>query len=80
MGATLIDVLARYAAALQRSGGRLYLSGVGPEAYDQIVRTGKLRLTGPVRAYESTPVLGESTREARADAEAWLVSQGDDTG
>ena len=80
LGATLIDVLARYAAALQRSGGRLYLSGVGPEAYEQIVRTGKLRLTGPVRAYESTPVLGESTREARADAEAWLVSQGDDAG
>jgi SulP family sulfate permease len=77
LGATLIDVLARYAAALHRVGGRLYLSGVGKEAYDQIVRTGKLRLTGPVRAYESTPVLGESTREARADAEAWLVGSAD---
>jgi hypothetical protein len=55
------------------AGGRLYLSGVGTHAYDQIVRTGKLRLTGPVRAYEMTPILGESTREARTDAEAWLV-------
>jgi SulP family sulfate permease len=79
VGATLIDILARYAAALQAAGGRLYLSGVAAEAYDQIVRTGKLRLTGPVRAYESTPVLGESTREARADAETWLASRGDDS-
>jgi len=80
LGATLIDVLARYAGALQAAGGRLYLSGVGPEAYEQIVRTGKLRLTGPVRAYEATPVLGESTREARAEADAWLVSLEGSTG
>jgi SulP family sulfate permease len=79
LGATLIDVLARYAAALHEAGGRLYLSGVGREAYDDIVRTRKLRLTGPVRAYEATPVLGESTREARADAEAWLVDRSDTT-
>ena len=75
LGATLIDVLARYADALHRADGRLYLSGVGPEAYDQIARTGKLRLTGPVRVYEATRVLGESTREARADAETWLVAR-----
>ena len=73
LGATLIDVLAHYADALHRAGGRLYLSGVGRQAYDQIVRTGKLRLTGPVRVHEATPVLGESTREARAAAETWLV-------
>jgi SulP family sulfate permease len=79
LGATLIDVLARYAESLQRAGGRLYLSGIGPEAYDQIVRTQKLRLTGPVRVYEATRVLGDSTREARSDAEAWLVDRRDDT-
>ena len=74
LGATLIDVLAQYADALHRAGGRLYLSGVGRQAYDQIVRTGKLRLTGPVRVYEATSVVGESTREARADAGTWLVA------
>jgi sulfate permease, SulP family len=78
LGATLIDVLARYADAMHTAGGRLYLSGVAREAYDQIVRTGKLRLTGPVRAYEATPVLGESTREARADAQVWLVGLHDE--
>jgi hypothetical protein len=45
------------------------------EAYDQIIRTGKLRLTGPVRAYEATPIIGESTHEAVEEARAWLVRQ-----
>jgi SulP family sulfate permease len=75
LGATLIDVLARYAEALREAGGRLYLSGVSRHAYDQIVRTGKLALTGPVRVYEATRVLGRATREARTEAEAWLVGQ-----
>ncbi|HEU4698434.1 MAG TPA: SulP family inorganic anion transporter [Gemmatimonadales bacterium] len=78
LGATLIEVLAHYADELREAGGRLYLTGITRHAYDQIVRTGKLRLTGPVRAYEATPVIGESTREARADAETWLVGSGDD--
>jgi SulP family sulfate permease len=78
LGATLIDVLARYADGIRAAGGRLYLSGVGRNAHDQIVRTGKLRLTGPVRVYEVTAILGESTRKARADAEAWLVDLGSD--
>lgn len=77
LGATLIEVLAQYADELREAGGRLYLTGISPHAYDQIVRTGKLRLTGPVRAYEATPVRGASTREARADAETWLVGLDD---
>jgi SulP family sulfate permease len=73
VGATLIEVLANYASKLQAVNGRLYLSGISAGAYDQIVRTGKLRLTGPVRAYEATPIVGQSTHEAVADAQAWLV-------
>jgi SulP family sulfate permease len=73
LGATLIDVLSRYADALQAASGRLYLTGVSEHAHDQIVRTGKLHLSGPVRVHEATQVIGESTREARAEAEAWLV-------
>lgn len=74
-GATLIDVLADYAARLDEVGGRLYLTGLDEGVHEQIVRTGKLRLTGPVRAYEATLILGESTRRALADARAWLVGQ-----
>lgn len=75
VGATLIDVLASYADKLQAANGRLYLSGISNSVYDQIVRTGRLRLSGPVRVYEATPVRGESTNEAYRDAQTWLVSQ-----
>lgn len=74
VGATLVEVLANYAKKLQAVDGRLYLSGISKGAYEQIVRTGKLRLSGPVRAYEATPILGQSTQEAYADAQTWLAS------
>lgn len=73
LGATLIDVLARYADAIGAAGGRLYLSGISANAYSQIVRTGKLKMDGAVRVFQATPIVGQSTREARAHAEAWLA-------
>jgi SulP family sulfate permease len=75
IGATLTDVLASYAERLRAVNGRLYLSGLSDQAYDRLANQGKLRLTGPVRAYEATPVIGESTDEAVAEARAWLVRQ-----
>ncbi len=74
VGATLIEVLTQYADQLDEAGGRLYLSGLSAGAYGQFSRTGKLRLSGPVQAYAARSVIGESTREAYGDAEAWLVS------
>jgi SulP family sulfate permease len=74
IGATLVDVLSNYADKLQEAGGRLYLTGLSEGVHAQVVRTGKLRLTGPVRAYAATPVVGEATRRALADAQAWLFS------
>jgi sulfate permease, SulP family len=78
LGATLVEVLANYADKLHQAKGRLYLTGISKGAYEQVVRTGKLRLTGPVRAYEATPIRGESTQEAVADAQTWLVSKSTD--
>jgi SulP family sulfate permease len=75
LGATLVDVLASYADALAAAGGRLYLSGLHPGAREQIALTGKLQLDGPVRLYEATPVIGESTRAALGDAEGWLADR-----
>lgn len=63
-GATLVDVLAAYSEELKKAGGRLYLTGVDKEAYRQVIRSSKLRLNGPVRAYEVTPIVGESTSRA----------------
>ncbi|HKY42564.1 MAG TPA: SulP family inorganic anion transporter [Pyrinomonadaceae bacterium] len=76
IGATLVEVLANYADKLQEANGRLYLTGISEKAYEQVVRTGKLRLTGPVRAYEATPIVWQSTHEAVADARTWLVGIG----
>lgn len=74
IGATLIEVLSNYANKLRAVNGRLYLSGMSQEAYDQVISTGKLRLTGPVRIYEATSIFGQSTQEAVTEARTWLVS------
>jgi SulP family sulfate permease len=73
VGATLVEVLSNYAEKVKAGGGRLYLTGVSESAYDQIVRSGKLRLTGPVRVYEATATRGEATDEAYRDAQNWLA-------
>jgi SulP family sulfate permease len=71
LGSTFVKVVADYADQLVDSGGRLYLSGLDPSLTEQLRRTG--HVDGPVRAFEATPVVGESTRAAYLDAEAWLV-------
>lgn len=73
LGATLVAVLADYAEKLAATGGRLYLSGLSSNALRELAHSQRLDLQGPVRAFEVTPIVGESTRAARADAEAWLV-------
>lgn len=73
VGATLIDVLSSYAGKLEKAGGRLYLSGISARVHEAIVRTGKLELSGPVRTFEATPIVGESTEQAVEDARSWLV-------
>ncbi|HET7563652.1 MAG TPA: SulP family inorganic anion transporter, partial [Gemmatimonadaceae bacterium] len=75
LGATLQDVLTRYADELQAAGGRLYLSGIDRHAREQLVHAGKLQLSGPVRLYDATPIVGESTRSALADAKGWLADR-----
>jgi SulP family sulfate permease len=76
VGATLVDVLARYAEELEEAGGRLYLAGLSKDVHRHVARGSKLRLSGPVRIYEATPVVGESTRRAYEDAQSWLVETG----
>ena len=61
-GATLVEVLSNYADKLQEVNGRLYLTGLSEGVYEQVVRTDKLRLSGPVRAYAATSIVGEWTR------------------
>jgi sulfate permease, SulP family len=73
LGATFIKVASDYADRLAEVGGRLYLSGLQPSFTERLRDTGSIE--GPVRAFEATPVIGESTRAAYLDAEAWLVKR-----
>lgn len=73
LGATLEEVLSAYANKLEAAGGRLYLTGLSEAAHREVSRMAKLEISGPARVYAETAVRGESTHEAHADAEAWLV-------
>jgi SulP family sulfate permease len=74
LGATFFVVVSGYADRLASVGGRLYLSGVETGLREQMVRAGQVDVTGPVRIFPATETLGESTRAAYQDAEAWLVT------
>ena len=73
LGATFIKVAGDYADRLAEVGGRLYLSGLQPSLTERLHRTGTI--DGPMRAFEATPIVGESTHEAYLDAESWLVKR-----
>lgn len=73
-GATVVTVVADYAKRLDAVGGRLYLSGLEPDVADVVRRTSKVVLTGPVRIFQATELVGESTQDAYRDAEAWIVT------
>jgi sulfate permease, SulP family len=75
LGATFVKVVADYADRLAAADGRLYLSGLEPSLTERLSRTG--HLDGPVRTFEATPIVGESTQAAYLDAGAWLVTRHD---
>jgi SulP family sulfate permease len=77
-GATLTEVLSRYAEKLRDAGGRLYLSGLSKDAYEHVADSGKLGLRESAPAYEATSILGESTQRAYEDARTWLVERIED--
>jgi SulP family sulfate permease len=79
VGATLIDVLAGYASKLKEVNGRLYLTGMSELVYKQLRSGGRLQEASHVRAYDATPIRGQSTRAAIAHAQEWLVSQNEGT-
>ncbi|WP_240200856.1 hypothetical protein [Cellulosimicrobium cellulans] len=66
-------MLAHYADRLGERGGRLYVSGVDPELAAKFEQVIDLRLRERIAVYPARPVIGESTADAMAHAEAWLV-------
>jgi sulfate permease, SulP family len=71
LGATFIKVVSDYADTLAAAEGRLYLSGLEPSLTERLERSGQV--DAPVRTFEATSIVGESTQAAYLDAEAWLV-------
>ena len=72
VGSTFIDVVRRYAKALQAHDGKLMLSGVGPELFYQLEHTATLALLGEDNVYREDKVYFASTRAALEAANAWL--------
>jgi SulP family sulfate permease len=70
-----IALIRNYAAELAGGGGRLYLSGVGPEMMEQFRRTGLLDLLGEDAVAPATDEPYGSCDAARSRAEAWLAGQ-----
>ncbi|MDO6388609.1 SulP family inorganic anion transporter [Pontibacter sp. BT731] len=73
LGATLVSVLANYAAMLKTVNGKLYLTGVSEGVNHEVAHSDLLRMNGPVKAFKVEPELGLSTHNAVVDAEAWLL-------
>ncbi|WP_420810936.1 SulP family inorganic anion transporter [Desertimonas flava] len=78
LGATFFLVVAAYARQLAEGGGRLYLSGLSSEINEGL-RSGRgLATAGSVHLFPATELVGDSTRAAIVDAEAWLVTASDE--
>ena len=63
VGATLINELSTYAEKLDAVHGRLYLPGIGERVCEQVVRTGRLHETNPVRVYTAPEDAGHTRAE-----------------
>jgi SulP family sulfate permease len=73
LGATFFSILTGYAGQVGAAGGRVYVSGLDPDMAEHMTRTESVSLSAPVRAFDATPTLGESTWAALHDAQAWVV-------
>lgn len=76
-GATLLDVLTAYAAALADRDSRLLIVTDNDKLVRQLHRTGTIGVLGSDAVYQGTAVIMEATRKAYDDAKAW-VAQGVD--
>jgi SulP family sulfate permease len=72
-GATLLDVLATYAAQLRSVDSKLMLVTDNERVIRQLRVTGATDLIGSGNVYRSSAFLGETTRNAHHDAHRWIA-------
>ena len=71
-GATLMDVLSRYARDIEARDGQLFMAGLSPELVQQFASSRKLNLA-PDELFAAQALQGESVRESYEAATAWLI-------
>ena len=72
LGVNLLHRPRQLRRQLDAVGGRLYVAGLDPALIAQARRTGTIPADGPVKLYEASPVIGESSLAAFHDAQAWV--------
>jgi SulP family sulfate permease len=72
IGSTFVNVLERYARALQARQGQLMLVGVDPAVRSQLAKTGVLKTIGEDNVFVASEQLGEALNRAIAAAHAKL--------
>lgn len=80
IGATLAEVLRRYAAALRSVGSRFMLVTDNPRIPRQLEATGTMAALGRENVYTGTEWLGETARRAYDDARRWVDANADAAG
>ncbi len=73
IGSTFIQILERYAGRLQANGGKLMLSGVSQNVWEQLDRTETFETIPQEDVFLAEELLGGSTTKAMAAAEDWLA-------
>ena len=72
-GATLLDVLARYAESLRDVDSKLVVVTDNARVIRQLRVTGAGSAIGEHNVYRSTPFIGEALRDAYHDAQEWIA-------
>ena len=72
VGSSAIDLITRYATALQEGGGALILEGVDHDMREQLDRTGVTELLGEEAVFKAHRVVFKSATEALAYGQNWL--------
>ena len=73
IGSTFIQILERYANQIKANGGKLILSGVSQNVWDQLARTETFETIPESDIFMADETLGHATRQATAAAREWLA-------
>lgn len=72
IGSTFIQILERYAGRLQANGGKILLSGVSENVWQQLERTETFETIPEEDIFKVEDTMGGSTKRAMAAAQEWL--------